>query len=328
MRILFAGTPEIAVPALDAVAASRHEIVGVLTAPDRARGRGRQVSVSPVKARAVELGLTVLQPERLRTEAREAVAALDPEALACFAYGRIFGPRFLALFPRGTLNVHPSLLPRHRGPAPIPAAILAGDPETGVSIQEMAVDMDAGDLFAQERIPLTGTETTESLTPVAATIGGRLLVEVLDAVERGEATRTAQDHARATYSRLVAKEDGRIDWTCPAVEIDRMIRAYTPWPRAFTDFRGERLVVHEAVVAPRAGERANATGGSRTGGDVTADPTPGRVAGVDTAIGILVETGNGQLALRKLQLPSRKPLDWSSFLNGVRDFVGAVLGGS
>ena len=314
MRVLFAGTPEIAVPSLRAIAASAHELVGVLSAPDRARGRGRSLRFSPVKELALELDVPILQPETLRGHARREVASLAPDVLACFAYGRIFGPRFLGLFPRGGLNVHPSLLPRHRGPAPIPGAILSGDAETGVTIQELALEMDAGGIIAQERIPLTGTETTASLAAIVAPMGGRLLVDVLDRMERGEARTVPQDPARATYTRLVQKEDGRIDWREPAQTIDRMVRAYIPWPRAFTTWAGERLNILEATPVDR----------STTDGEAR----PGRVLRVDTENGVLVETGNGLLALRKLQLQSRKPLEWRSFLNGVDGFLGAVLGGS
>jgi methionyl-tRNA formyltransferase len=313
MRVLFAGTPDIAVPSLRALAASGHELVGVLTAVDRPRGRGRAVQCSPVKELALELGVPVLQPETLRSEARREVDALEPDLLACFAYGKIFGPRFLELFRLGGVNVHPSLLPRHRGPAPLPAAILAGDAQTGVTVQRLALEMDAGDILAQESFPLTGTETTASLGEAVAPLGGRLLVEVLDRFERGEIEPRPQDPSQATYTRLVQKEDGRIDWCSSAATIDRMVRAYSPWPKAFTTWRGERLNVLEAICIPEPAD---------------SEAVPGRVLRVDTSLGVLVETGNGLVALRKLQLQSRNPLDWRSFLNGVHDFLGAVLGGS
>ncbi len=270
-----------------------------------------------MKERAIELGIPILQPDRLGGDARTQTSLLEPELLACFAYGKIFGPRFLGLFRFGGLNVHPSLLPRHRGPAPIPAAILAGDAETGVTVQGLAREMDTGDIYAQERIPLTGTETTEDLTKLSAAIGAELLVDVISRIDAGTATPTPQDHHLATYTRLVRKEDGRIDWTLPADRIDRMVRAYTPWPRAHTTFRGEQLLILESRVAPE----------TSAGGD-TDGAVPGQVLRVDTSLGILVETGSGRLALRRLQLQSRKPLEWRSFLNGVHDFIGAVLGGS
>ncbi len=310
MRVLFAGTPSIAVPSLEALAASSHEVVGVLTAPDRPSGRGRALRPSAVKSRASELGLPILAFDRLGSAARAEVEALSPELLACFAYGKIFGPRFLALFASGALNVHPSLLPRHRGPAPIPAAILAGDRETGVTVQAVARETDAGDVYAQERIPLTAEETSESLAQRVAPTGARMLVEVIDAIAAGTASAVPQDHSSATHTSVVRKEDGRIDWTLSAVQIDRMVRAYTPWPRAHTTLRGEHLAVLASQPVPHGG-------GGR----------PGTVVRVDTSHGILVETGNDLLALRKLQLQSRKPLEWRSFQNGVPDLVGLVLGG-
>jgi methionyl-tRNA formyltransferase len=315
VRVLLAGTPEIALQSLEAIHRSRHDLVGVLTAPDRQAGRGRRVIPPPVKARALELGLPTLQPERVRTEAREQVAALKPEILACVAHGRIYGPKFIALFPYGTLNLHPSLLPRYRGPAPVAAPILNGDREAGVTIQRLALEVDAGDILAQEAITLDGTETTGTLTVRLGELGARLLVSVLDAIESGNASEQPQDHSQASYTTLVTKEDGHIDWAEPAELIARKVRAYDPWPRTFTLFGGRRLNVLKAVA--ESGQSA----------DGSADTHPGRVIRVDTALGILVETGNGLLALQRLQLQSRKPLDWRSFLNGVRDFVGSVLGG-
>lgn len=317
VRILFAGTPEIAVPTLSVLAASRHEIVGVLTAPDRQAGRGRQIALSPVKERAAELGVPVLQPVRLGSEARRAVAQLKADLLVCVAYGRIFGPKFLALFRSGGINLHPSLLPRYRGPSPIPAAILGGDAQTGVTIQALALEMDAGDILAQGVVPLSGTETTGTLTEQLADVGARILAETVDAIASGSQTPRAQNDDDATYTGLIKKSDGEIDWSTPAEIIERAVRAYQPWPLAFTMFNGQRLNILESKLI-------SVTPGARDSG---AAPVPGTVIRVDTEQGILVETGNGQLALAKLQLQSRKALSWNSFLNGVHDFVGAVLGG-
>ncbi len=317
VRILFAGTPEIAVPTLNTLAASRDEIVGVLTAPDRQVGRGRRVALSPVKERAAELGIPVLQPNRLGKDARRSVRELNPDLLVCVAYGRIFGPKFLSLFRSGGINLHPSLLPRYRGPAPIPAAILAGDAQTGVTVQALALEMDAGDILAQEGVQLTGTETAGTLTEQLAGLGARLLAETVDAIASGSQTPRPQNDADATYTGLIKKSDGEIDWSVPAEVIERAVRAYQPWPLAFTTFKRQRLNVLESKsISDPDDAQVHAPG-----------PAPGTVIRVDTEQGILVETGNGQLALAKLQLQSRKALSWNSFLNGVHDFVGAVLGG-
>jgi len=314
MKILFAGTPEIAVPSLRAVA-GRFPVVGVLTAVDTVSGRGKALTPPAVKTAAQELALPVIQPERLGTQAREAVKRLDPELLVCVAYGRIFGPRFLSLFPQGGLNLHPSLLPRHRGPSPIPAAILAGDEETGITIQKLAQEMDTGDILSQERLPLSGQETTGTLTAIAAEKGADLLVETLEALDAGNVEAVAQDHARATYSSIIEKSDGLLDWSLSSEEIDRRVRAYQPWPGAYTFLNGERLMVHSCrVLGEDHPEFHRSTG------------EPGLIQGVDNENGILVETGSGVIAVSTLQLQAKKPLDWKSFLNGHQTLIGTVLG--
>lgn len=317
MRLLFAGTPEIAVPSLRLLAA-QHTIAGVLTSPDRPAGRGRSLEPSAVKRAALDLGLPVFQPERLGGEARKGIGPAGAELLVCVAYGRIFGPRFLAMFPAGGLNLHPSLLPSYRGPAPIPAAILAGEAVTGISVQELAAEMDSGDIFLQKRIPLSGDETAATLTETAASMGAEAMLEVVDAIEAGKARKEPQDHSKATYTRMIGKEDGKIDWTADAVAIARMVRAYYPWPLAFTTFRDRRLNLLEAGLAAAA---------PRPDPAESRGPAPGEVAGVDKRAGILVQTGNGMLSVQKLQLQNKKPLDWKSFLNGIRDLPGARFGG-
>lgn len=287
----------------------------MLCAPDRQVGRGRRVSSSPVKGRAAELRLPILQPDRLGTDARRIVGELRPDVLVCVAFGRIFGPRFLALFESGGINLHPSLLPRYRGPAPIPAAILSGDSQTGVTVQALAPEMDAGEIFAQEVVQLSGIETTETLTGQLAELGAGMLVEVVRSISSGTLMPRPQNAGDATYTGLIRKSDGEIDWSDPADVIERAVRAYQPWPLAFTTFNGQRLNILESASI-----------------SVTCDSpdvvsTPGTVIRVDTERGILIETGSGQLAVVKLQLQSRKALSWNSFLNGVHDFVGAVLGG-
>jgi methionyl-tRNA formyltransferase len=317
VRVLFAGTPEIAVPSLDALAGSPHEIVGVLTAVDRPTGRGRRTAAGPVKERAVSLGLPILQPDRLGSEIRRAVGELKPDLLVCVAYGRIFGPKFLSLFELGGINLHPSLLPKYRGPAPIPAAILGGDTQTGVTIQALALEMDAGDILAQKSVMLSGTETTETLTTHLSGIGAQMLVGVVQSLADGTVTSRPQNAADATSTGLISKADGEIDWTSPADVIERSVRAFYPWPLAFTTFKGQRLNILESTSISVGDESP----------ETAPDGGPGTVVRVDTERGILVETGNGKLALTRLQLQSRKALSFTSFQNGVHDFVGAVLGG-
>lgn len=315
MKILFAGTPDIAVPSLKSLA-ENFEVAGVLTAADKVSGRGRKITAPPVKTAALELGLTVLQPSHLGAEARTEVSALDADLLVVFAYGRIFGPKFLSLFPQGGINMHPSALPSYRGPSPISAAILAGERDTALTVQQLALEMDAGDIIRQTAYPLDGTETTASLTESVALAAAGELVEAVRDVSMGKVQRIPQNNSEATYCRLIAKDDGIIDWDSSAASIERMVRAFTPWPKARTSLGAEALVILEAALAPE---------------DVQIDMTstkPGTVLGVDKSRGILIQTGNGILAAERLQLASRKPLDFRSFLNGVTMENGTILGES
>jgi methionyl-tRNA formyltransferase len=322
VRVLFAGSPDIAVPSLVRLS-FEHEIVGVLTNPESAKGRGLSLESTPVaQAAAAVLGdrVPVLALQRLGAEAREAVAALRPEILATFAYGRIFGPKFLALFPRGGVNVHPSLLPRYRGPAPIPSAILARDRETAITVQRLALEMDSGDILAQLRIPLSGTETAEDLAEVAGLMGADLLSQVLEEIEGGRESARPQE-GEPSYCRMLRKEDGLIDWGAPLLDIDAKIRAFHPWPGAFTYLRGMRLNLLEAFPYPHV---TFAAGPSSLDFD---DPLPGTLLGLDKSRGIMVQTKEGLLALRRLQVQQKKALSYREFANGMRDLAGAVLGG-
>jgi methionyl-tRNA formyltransferase len=313
MRVVFAGTPAIAVPSLLVVAAG-HDLVGVLTNPDSAAGRGLQTGQSAVKQAALEHGFPLLQPARLDAGVREAIAALRPDILVCVAYGFIFGPKFLSLFPQGGINLHPSLLPRWRGPSPISAAILAGDSQTGITVQRLALEMDAGDILVQETIGLEGRETTAGLTGQVAGHGAGLVLRALAELADGSAAPRPQDHGQASYCRLITREEARIDWRQPAVAIDRQVRAFDPWPRAHSSWNGQSLTVLESLPCPGPADGAS-----------PASP-PGTVLRVDKSAGILVQTGLGLLALRRLQLPAKKPLDFQAFLNGARGFVGSTLG--
>jgi methionyl-tRNA formyltransferase len=267
---------------------------------------------SPVKRKAVELKIPVLQPEKLDRAFRDGVAELDPDILVVVAFGKIFRERFLSLFPLGGINLHPSLLPAYRGPSPIPAAILAGDAETGITVQRLALRMDEGDILAQERVRITADDTTQSLSATISQKGASLLATVLDRLSDGPVAGSPQRESDATYCHLIEKEDGFVNWTEGARKIERMIRAYFPWPRAYTFYRGLRLTLLQATALPDSG---------------AAESRPGHVGGMDKTHGILINTGKGILAVRRLQLQSRKPMDWQSFLNGNRAFIGSMLGG-
>ena len=313
MRIVFAGTPDFAVPALNAL--TDGELCAVLTAPDRPAGRRGVWRAPAVKRAALARGLTVLQPERLGRAFTAELMRLQPDLLVAVAFGKIFRPYFLGIFPRGGLNLHPSLLPELRGPAPIPAAILGGARQTGVTVQRLAVEVDAGDILAQRAQPLDGTETSASLAPRLAQLGAILLREVVDAVAGGVERARPQDAAAATVCPLLRKEHGRIDWRCPAPAIERAVRAYDPWPRAFTTWSGRQLLVLEAAV-----ERAE------DGAAAPPAAAPGQVVAVDRHHGILVHAGAGRLWIVRLQLQGRKPLEWRAFANGHPEVARARLG--
>lgn len=328
LRIVFAGSPECAVPSLQALAKA-HTIVAVLTNEKAPAGRSGTPVPTPVSETAARLkaeGLIaetapILEIAKLTDEVRDRIRETNPDLLACFAFGMIFGPKTLSLFPKGALNLHPSLLPRWRGATPVPAAILAGDAETGITVQKMALGMDEGDIIIQTRIPLTGKETSQSLLAQAATEGAPLLVEAANRFERGETNAIPQRSEDATYCSTLTKEDGRIDWKASAREIDARIRAFTPWPLAFTTSKDQTLIIHGASVYMGTG-----TGNQDSPQPALPPVPPGTVRGIDKKEGILVQTGEGLLALTRLQWRSKKELDWKSFINGSRDFVGSCLG--
>jgi methionyl-tRNA formyltransferase len=311
MRILFAGTPPMAVPSLEKLARDL-EVCAVLTAPDAPSGRGRSPCPSAVKQAAAALGIPVLTPAQLDQEAIASVGALAPDLLVVVAYGKIFRKKFLDLFPFGGINVHPSLLPLYRGPSPIVEAILAGDRETGVTVQRLAMRFDTGDILAQARVPLAGSETTGSLTGSLSTLGAGLVARVAAEIAAGRPPKAVpQDESRASYCRLVRKEDGVITWTEPASLIERKVRAYDPWPRAATTLQGASLLLLKTSVHPDRLDPARA---------------PGDIVAADGENGILVQTGQGILKVERLQLQFKKPMDWRSFLNGRPDLVGMHLG--
>jgi methionyl-tRNA formyltransferase len=322
LRVLFAGSPDIAIPSLVRLSFEQ-EIVGILTNKDMQKGRGLAVTQTPVAEAADGIfhgKMPILAFEKLGPEARQAVAALEPDILVSYAYGKIFGPRFLDLFPKGGINVHPSLLPKYRGPAPIPYAILNRESETGICVQRLALQMDSGELLGVERIRLLGLENAEDLTETAAIVGADLLSRVLQEISEGK-ERASPQEGEPSYCQMLRKEDGLIDWKAPLLEIDAKVRAFYPWPGAFTSFNGQRLNVLEAYPYPHVTFAAGASGLDFE------EAMPGTVLGLDKARGIMVQTKDGLMALRRLQIQHKRALPYREFANGIRDLVGAVLGG-
>lgn len=315
-RIVFMGTPDFAVPSLRALhtlaEARNWRVAGVVTQPDRPAGRGKKLAVSPVKAYALAAGLPVLQPRsyRRQPEAVAALAALAPDLVVVAAFGQILPPVVLEIPTFGCVNVHASLLPAYRGASPINAAILNGDDETGNTIMLLDAGMDTGPVLAQESTPIRPDDTTTSLGERLAEMGADLLGRTLPNWLAGTIAPTDQADLPGEPSacRMIDKDAGRIDWTASAVHIERMVRAYTPWPSAFTTWRGENFKIWQAAVI-----QTPSPGGE-----------PGQV--VMSADGPAVVTGDGLLLLQTVQPAGKRSMDIRSFLNGAPDFVGLGVG--
>lgn len=313
LRIVFAGTPEFALPTLVALATSRHRVIGVLTQPDRPAGRGRAPKPSPVKQRALELGLPLAQPAELKTpESRASLVQWAPDLMVVVAYGLIL-PRPVLAQPRlGCINVHASLLPRWRGAAPIARAILAGDAESGVSIMQMEAGLDTGPVFATATVPIGSSTTSAQLHAQLGALGAEELLVTLDGLEAGTARAVPQTDHGVTYASKIERREALIDWNGSSEYIDRQVRAFDPWPVAETLWRGAQLRIWEATVAAL-------PEGSRVPAAVA-----GMVLGLDQQ-GLQVACGQGVLAIRRLQLPGRRIVQARDFANAA-DPVGSRLG--
>lgn len=311
LRVAFAGTPDFALPAFHALVGSRHTVVGVLTQPDRPKGRGRQLAASPVKHAAQNAGIPVSQPVTLKTEADRAdLAAWQPDVLLVVAYGLIL-PRAALDLPRlGCVNIHASLLPRWRGAAPIQRAILAGDARSGVSIMRMEAGLDTGPVFL-ERVVVIGTrETGGSLHDRLAAEGASAVLQVIDELSTNSARSAPQRGDGVTYASKIDKAEGLIDWSRPAVEIDRQVRAFNPWPIAETRLDGEQLRIYAAEPI-----------------DVDHEPIVGETGNIVEIRGdsIVVACGRGRLALTELQRPGRRPVAARDLINTL-NLAGRRLG--
>jgi methionyl-tRNA formyltransferase len=320
LRVAFAGTPDFALSAFQALAASRHQLVGVLTQPDRPKGRGRQLAASPVKLAALERGVPVSQPVSLKAEADRAdLASWHADVLVVVAYGLIL-PRAALELPRlGCVNIHASLLPRWRGAAPIQRAILAGDERTGVSIMRMDVGLDTGPVFLEQAVVIGPGETGGSLHDRLAALGGTAVVQVLDALAEDRAISTPQREDGVTYAAKIDKAEALIDWRGGALEIERKVRAFNPWPIAETRLDGEQLRIYRAraIAEESAGERAHS-------GRPQNRSEPGTITEV-TPDSIVVACGSGSIALTELQRPGRKPVAARDLINTLH-LAGRRLG--
>lgn len=298
---------------LEAHEAKTLELCGVLTSPDAPGKRGKTLLAPPVKVLAQENlpVLSILQPQKLDGQVREQISGLQPDLLVCVAYGKIFGPKFLALFPLGGINLHPSLLPKFRGPAPVQAAIIAGELESGITVQQLGLDMDAGDILLQEQRTIPLESTAEQLLAQWALDGASMVSRVIEDYARGQVVPQPQNSNQATYCTRLTKEMGTIDWTKPARVIHNQIRGLVPWPGARTSLRGQPLYVWKSYPL----DQSDFTPG-----------LPGEIILVDKKQGILVQTSEGLLQLHQLQLEHKNQLSWKDFINGNQGLEGLVLG--
>lgn len=305
MRVVFMGTPSFAVPSLSALAAAGHEVAALVAQPDRPAGRGQALREPATKVWARERGVQVLQPEKVR-DGRLAteLGALRPDVLVVAAYGRILGKDLLELAPHGAVNVHGSLLPRYRGAAPVQWAIANGEVETGVTIMQVDEGLDTGDVLLQRALPIAPGDTAETLAGRLAALGGEALVDALDLLARGGIVPVKQDPAKATLARILAKEDGRIDWTRPAREIANRLRGFSPWPGAWTTLDGKGVKVLDAEA-----EDARAHEETWVPGAASA------VAGRGVAVRCAHPTA---LMVRRLQIEGKAPQAATDFMNGLR----------
>ena len=309
MKIVFMGTPDFAVGALEALVEAGHEVVAVVTQPDKPKGRGKEMQQTPVKACALKHNIEVFQPVKIKTpEAVEVLKGYGADLFVVAAFGQILSKEILDMPKFGCVNIHASLLPKYRGAAPIQWAILDGEKETGVTIMQMNEGLDTGDMLTKVIVPIEDTDTGESLFDKLAEAGAKLLIETIPQIEAGTLHPEAQDDSLSTYAKMIKKEMGLIDWQKEAVVLERLVRGMNSWPSAYTHFNGKTLKVWQAGVELK-----------------EAKAEPGTVVEV-TKNSIKVQTGQDLLVLKQIQLEGKKRMDVASFLLGYKVEVGTMLG--
>lgn len=313
MRVVFMGTPDFSVPTLEKIIEAGHEVIGVVTQPDKAKGRGKKVLFPPVKAKALEHNLPVYQPKRARDpEFIGQMRDLNPDVMVVVAFGQILPKALLDIPKYGCINVHASLLPKYRGAAPIQWAVIRGEKVSGVTTMQMDVGLDTGDMLMKTEVALAEDETGGSLHDKLSVLGGELLVETLRGIEAGTIRPEKQDDSQAgEYARMLDKALGKIDFSMPAGEIERLIRGLNPWPSAYTFYHGKTMKLWKAEVVS-----------ADDGGEAAA---PGQILSVDKK-GFTVQTGEGALRILELQMEGKKRMDAGAFLRGCPMAAGEILG--
>ena len=311
MRTVFMGTPSFSIPVLEALLSMGTKVVGIYTPSDKPSGRGRKLEPPPVKRFGLEHGITVLQPQSLRrAEVQSELVSLAPDLVVVVAYGKLLPPEVLKIPRFGCVNLHPSLLPRYRGPSPVATAILDGEPRTGMSVMLMDEGMDTGPVLAQRSIQISADATTEGLTPLLFQMGAQLVKEVLPLWVNGELSQEPQNQGMATITKKLERADGEARWQLSAQELERRLRAFTPWPGLYSHWRGKMVKILSAALA----------------GDVSSGEA-GHVVplGPDRGGAFGIVTGGGVLGIRSLQLEGRRPVTSEEFLRGYGDFMGSKL---
>jgi len=312
MKIVFWGTPEFAEKSLQKLINSgKHEILAVITQPDKPKGRGKKLQPPPIKKLAQKHNIEVLQPQKVKgnKELYEYLKNLSADIFVVVAYGKILPKEIIELPKYKTINVHASLLPEYRGASPIHKALLDGKDKTGVCIMEITEELDAGDIYQCEETTITDKDDIVSLHDRLAEMGADLLEKVLDKIENGEITKTPQDNAKATYTKPIKKEDGQINWEKPARDIFNQIRALKVWPKAFTKFRDKEIKILDAEVVDE-----------KSTGNI------GEIVEIDKKNGFVVQTGKGKLLIKKVQFPNSKPISSSDAVRGYHIKVGEKFG--
>ena len=313
MRVVFMGTPDFSVPTLEKIIEAGHEVIGVVTQPDKAKGRGKKVLFPPVKEKALEHNLPVYQPKRAREpEFIEQMRELNPDVMVVVAFGQILPKALLDIPKYGCVNVHASLLPKYRGAAPIQWAVIRGEKVSGVTTMQMDVGLDTGDMLMKIEVALAEDETGGSLHDKLSVLGGELLIEKLKGLEAGTIQPEKQDDRQTgEYARMLDKALGKVDFSMPAEEIERLIRGLNPWPSAYTFYHGKTMKLWKAKVVS-----ADADGG---------EAAPGQILSVDKK-GFTVQTGDGALRILELQMEGKKRMDAGAFLRGCSMAAGEILG--
>lgn len=309
MKIVFMGTPDFAVGALLSIIEAGHEIVAVVTQPDKPKGRGKSIQYNPVKTCALEHGIEIFQPIKIKeSEAVEMLKTYQADIFVVAAFGQILSKEILEMPRYGCINIHGSLLPKYRGAAPIQWAIIDGESETGITIMQMDIGLDTGDMLCKVIIPITEIETGESLYDKLQKAGGELVVKALEDIQKGESVREVQDDSKSSYAKMLTKSLGKIDWNKPAIEIERLIRGLNSWPSAYTSIGDKTLKVWEAKVI-----------------DEEATGKCGEIILVDKKY-LIINTGNKQLKITSVQLEGKKRMEVQAFLLGNKIEKGMKLG--